>query len=67
MDFWASLVAQTAKNLPATRETWVQHLGQEDALVKEMAIHSNILARRVPWTEQPGRLQPTGLQRVRHG
>ena len=47
---WASLVAQTLKNLPAMWETWVQSLGWEDPLEKEMAVHSNILAWRIPWT-----------------
>ena len=49
-----SLVAQTVKNLPAMQETWVQSLGQEDALEKGMAIHSSILAWRIPWIEEPG-------------
>ena len=61
-----SLVAQRLKPLPAMRETWVQSLGQEDPLEKEMATHSSILAWRIPWTEKPGRLQPTGSQRVGH-
>ena len=47
-------------------ETWVQSLGWEDPLEEEMAIHSSILAWRIPWTEEPGRLQTTGSQRVRH-
>ena len=46
---WVSLVAQMVKNLPAMRETWVQSLGQEDPLEKEMATHSSILAWRIPW------------------
>ena len=50
------------KNLPAMQETWVQSLGQEDPLEKGMATHSNILAWRIPWTEEPGRLQSIGLQ-----
>ena len=54
------------KNLPAVQETWVQSLGQEDPLEKEMAIHSCILAWRIPWTEEPGGLQFMGSQRVRH-
>ena len=62
---WASLVAQRLKRLPARQETRVQSLGWEDPLEKEMATHSSILARRIPWTEEPGRLQSTGLQRVR--
>ena len=45
---------------------WVQSLGQEDPLEKEMATHSSILARKIPWTEKPGRLQSIALQRVRH-
>jgi len=49
------------------QETWVLSLGQEDPLEKEMAIHSNTLARKIPWTEEPGRLQSTGSQRVGHG
>ena len=61
-----SLVAQTLKCLPAMRDTWVQSLGQEDPLEKEMATHSSTLAWRVPWTEEPGRLQSMGLQRVGH-
>ena len=52
----ASLVAQTAKNMPAMQETWVQCLGSEEALEKGMATHSSILAWRIPWTEEPGRL-----------
>ena len=58
----ASLVAQSVKNLPAMQETWVQFLGLEDSLEKEMAIHSSILAWKIPWTEEPGRLQSMGLQ-----
>ena len=61
-----SLVVQVVKNLPATWETQVQSLGQEDPLEKEMATHSSILAWRIPWTEDPGRLQSMGSQRVRH-
>ena len=59
-------VPQTVKNLPATQETWVQSLGQEDPLEKGIAIHSSILAWRIPWTEEPGELQSTGSQRVGH-
>ena len=62
----ASLVAQFLKSLPAMQETWVQSLGQEDPLEKEMASHSSILAWRIPWTEEPGRLQSMGSQRIRH-
>ena len=60
---WASLVAQTVKNLPAMRETQVQSLGWEDALEKGKAIHSSILAWRIPWTEEPGGPQSMGSQR----
>ena len=56
------LVAQMVKRLPTMRETWVQSLGQEDPLEKEMATHSSILAWKIPWTEEPGRLQSMGLQ-----
>ena len=62
----ASLVAQLVKNLPAMQETWVWFLGQEDPLEKEMAICSSTLAWKIPWMEEPGRLQSMGLQRVRH-
>ena len=62
----ASLVAQTVKCLPAMWETWVQSLGQEDVLEKEMATHSSTLAWKIPWTEEPGRLQSMGSQRVGH-
>ena len=58
--------AQTVKNPPAMQGTWVQSLGWEDALEKEMATHSSILAWRFPWTEEPGGLQSMGSQRVRH-
>ena len=61
-----SLVAQWLKRLPPMRETWVRSLGQKDPLEKEMAIHSSILAWRIPWTEKPSRLQSTGSQRVGH-
>ena len=60
--FWASLVAQRLKRLPAMRETWVLSLGREYPLEKEIATHSSILA----WTEEPGGLQFTGSQRVGH-
>ena len=52
----SSLVTQTEKNLPAVQETWVWSLGQENPLEKGMAIHSSILAWRIPWTEEPGEL-----------
>ena len=61
-----SLVAQTAKHLPTMQETWVQSLGQEDPLEKETATHSSILAWKIPWIEERGRLQSTGSQRVGH-
>ena len=57
---------QTVKRLPTMRETQVRSLGQEDPLVKEMATHSSTLAWKIPWTEECGRLQFMGLQRVRH-
>ena len=60
------LVAQMVKHLPTMRETWVQSLGWEDLLEKEMATHSSILAWKIPWTEEPGRLQSVGSQRVGH-
>ena len=59
-------MAQTVKNLPAMQETWVRSLGQEDPLEEGMATHSSILAWRIPWTEEPGRLQSMGLPRVGH-
>ena len=54
------------KYLPAKQQNWVQSLGQEDPLEKRMATHSSILACRIPWTENPGRLQSKGSQRVGH-
>ena len=62
----ASLVTQRLKHLPAMRETTVQSLCQEDPLEKEMATHPSILAWRIPWREEPGRLQSMGSQRVGH-
>ena len=59
-------MAQRVKHLVAMQETWVQSLGQEDPLEKEMVTHSSILALKIPWTEKPGRLQSMGSQRVRH-
>ena len=56
----ASLEAQSVKNLPVMQETWVQFLGWEDPLEKEMATHCGIVAWRIPWTEEPGRLQSMG-------
>ena len=62
----ASQVALVVKNLPAMQETWVWTLGWEDPLQEGMATHSSTLAWRIPWTEEPGRLQSMGSQRVRH-
>ena len=59
-------MAQNVKNLPAMQETWVQSLGGEDPLEKGMATYSSILAWRILWTEEPGRLQSMGSQRVGH-
>ena len=61
-----SLVAQRLKCLPTMQETRVRSLGQEELLEKEMATHSSTLAWKIPWTEDPGRLQSMGSQRVRH-
>ena len=61
-----SLVAQIIKHLPTMQETRVQPLGREDLLEKEIATHSSILAWKIPWTEEPGRLQSMGSQRVIH-
>ena len=61
---WNSLVVQMIKNLPAMQETPIWSLGQDDPLEKGMATHSSILAWRIPWTEEPGRLQSMGSQRV---
>ena len=63
---WASPVAQTKKHLPAMWETWVRSLGQEDPLEKGIATHSSTPAWKIPCTEEPGRLQSMGSQRVRH-
>ena len=60
------MVTQTVKNLPAMQETRVQFPGQEDPLEKEMAIHSSILAWKIPRTEEPRGLQSMGSQRIRH-
>ena len=57
-------MAQKVKRVPAMQETWVRSLGQEDPLEKEMATHSSTLAWKIPWTEEPGRLQSMGSQRV---
>ena len=61
-----SLVAQMVKKLPTIRDSWVQSLGQEDTLEWEMSTHSSILAWRILWTEEPGRLQSMGSQTVGH-
>ena len=58
----ASLITQSVKNLPAMQETQVRFLGWEDPLEKKMATHSSILAWRIPWIEEPGRLQFIGSQ-----
>ena len=63
---WASLVAQRLKHLPGMQETRVRSLGQEDPLEKEMATHSNTLAWRIPWREEPDGLQSMGSQGVGH-
>ena len=63
---WTSLVAQTVKRLSTVWKTWVQSLGGEDLLEKEMETHSSILAWKIPWTEEPRRLQSMGSQRVGH-
>ena len=57
-------MAQTVKHLPIMQETWVQSMGQEDSLEKEMVTHSSTLAWKIPWTEECGRLQSMGSQRV---
>ena len=59
-------MAQTVKHLSTMQETWVRSLGQEDPLEKEMAIHSSAIAWKIPWTEEPDRLQSMGSQRVGH-
>ena len=61
---WASLMAQSVKSLPAMQETRARFLGQEDPLKKEMATHFSILAWRIPWREEPGRLQSMGSQEL---
>ena len=58
-------MAQTVKNSPVMEETWVRSLNREDPLEKGLATHSSIPAWRIPWTEEPGRLQSRGLQRVK--
>ena len=64
-DLWVSLVAQRIKRLPAMQEIQIRSLGWEDPLEKEMATHSSILAWRIPWTEEPGGLQSTGVTKSR--
>ena len=64
--YQASLVSQMVKNLPAMQETRVRSLDHEDPLEDGMATHSNILAWKIPWTEEPGTLQSIELQRVGH-
>ena len=59
-------MAQTVKNLPTVQEAWVQFLGWEDLWEKGMATHSTFLARRIPWTEEPGEIQSMGSRRVGH-
>ena len=59
-------MAQIVKHLPTMWETWVRSLGREDPLEKEMATHSSTLAWKIPWMEEPGRLQSVGSQRVTH-
>ena len=59
-------MAQMVKHQPTMWETWVQSLGQEDPLEKAVATHSSTLAWKIPWTEEPGRLQSMGWQRVGH-
>ena len=73
VSFWSTVLsrwgfpgASTVKRLPAMQETRVRFLGQEDPLEKEMAIHSSTFAWKIPWTEEPDRLQSMGLQRVGH-
>ena len=66
INLWASLVVQMVKCLPAMRETWVRFLSWEDPVEKGMATHSSTLAWKIPWMEEPGRLQSMGLQRVGH-
>ena len=62
--FLKPLMVQRVKRLSAMQETWIQSLGREDPLEKEMATHSRTIAWKIPWTEEPGRLQSMGSQRV---
>ena len=66
LSLWTSLVDQMVKHLPTMWETWVLSLGEEDPLEKEMTTHCSTLAWKIPWTEEPGKLQSMGLQRVGH-
>ena len=66
MGFLHGLVAQLVRNPPTVQETWVRSLGWEDPLEKEMATHFSTLAWKIPWMEEPGRLQSMGSLRVRH-
>ena len=66
MGFLHGLVAQLVRNPPTVQETWVRSLGWEDPLEKEMATHFTTLAWKIPWMEEPGRLQSMGSLRVRH-
>ena len=66
INFGAFLVVQMVENLSAMQEAWVRFLGGEDPLEKGMATHSSILAWGIPWTEEPGGLEPMGSQRVGH-
>ena len=63
-NYRAYLLAQSVNNLPVMQETWVQFLGREDPLEKEIATHSSILVWKIPWTEEPDELQSMGLWRV---
>ena len=63
---WATVMTEMVKNLPAMWETWVQSLGWEDPREEGMATQSSITAWRIPWIEEPGKLQSVGLQRLRH-
>ena len=64
--YGTSMVTQMVKNLPAMQETWFRSLGWEDPLEKGMATHSSVLAWKIPWTEEPGRLQSTWSQGVEY-
>ena len=64
--FLVYVIVQTVKNPSTVQETWILFLGQEDPLEKGMATHSSIIAWRIPWTEEPGVLQPMGSQKVGH-